>query len=134
MKTTTNSLRQTQEKESKMSITDDQVAETTTKFAAEMALALGMALEEDMTTLREGQRVMMVTATGIVVGKIRVAHVEAPSARMDWYLLDDTVLSESKMSEKVLCKYRFGANGNGGFFEEPDIVCSLPEGAVLYVR
>jgi hypothetical protein len=115
-----------------MSITDTEVAEATMVAAAEMARTLGMTLEEDMTTIREGQQVMMVTATGIVVGKIRVANVEAPSARMDWYLLDDTVLSESKMSEKVLCKYRFGANGNGGFFEEPDIVCSLPEGAVLY--
>ena len=121
-----------------MSITDSEVAETTMEAAAEMARALGMTLEEDMTTLWEGQRVMLVTATGIVVGKIRVAHAEFREARIDTYLMDDTVLSESKFrskfSETVLCKYRFGANGNGGFFEEPDIACSLPVGAVLYTR
>lgn len=117
-----------------MSITDTQVSETTMEAAAEMAKALGMTPEEDMTTLWEGQRVMMVTANGIVVGKIRVVHAEFRQARVDTYLLDDTVLPEFKMSETILCKYRFGANGNGGFFEEPDIVCSLPEGAVLYVR
>lgn len=117
-----------------MSITDTQVAETTMEAAAEMARALGMTPEDDMTTLWEGQRVMLVTATGIVVGKIRVAHVEFRQARIDSYLLDDTVLSGSKLSETALCKYRFGANGKGGFFEEPDIACSLPVGAVLYTR
>lgn len=117
-----------------MSLTDEQVTEATMEAAAEMARALGMTPEEDMTNLWKGQRVMLVTPTGIVVGKIRVAHVEFHEARIDTYLLNDTVLSESKFSETALCKYRFGANGNGGFFAEPDIACSLPVGAVLYTR
>lgn len=117
-----------------MSITDTEVAEATMAAAAEMARALGMTREEDMTTLWEGQRVMLATATGIVTGKIRVAHGEFREAKIDTYLLGDTVLSDSKFSETALCKYRFGANGNGGFFEEPDIACSLPVDAVLYVR
>jgi hypothetical protein len=119
-----------------MSITDEQIAETTFEVAAEMALALGMTPEEDMTTLWEGQRVMMVTATGIVVGKIRVARVEsrAGNARFETYLLNDTILSPAQFSETRLCKYMFLRNAEGGWNEEADIACSLPEGAALYVR
>lgn len=119
-----------------MSSTDDQIAETTFEIAAEMALALGMTPEEDMTILREGQSVMMVTATGIVIGKIRVARVEsgAGNARFETYLLNDSILSPSQFSETRLCKYMFLRNAEGDWNEEADIVCSLPEGAALYVR
>lgn len=118
-----------------MSITDEQVAEATFKFAAEMAKTLGMTQEEDMDALREGQRVMMVTSTGIVTGKIRVARVEsrAGNARFETYLMNDTVLSPAQFSETRLCKYMFLRNEEGNWNEEADIACSLPEGAVLYV-
>lgn len=119
-----------------MSVTDEQVAETALKFAAEMAKTLGMTQEEDMDALREGQRVMMATATGIVVGKIRVARVESRggNARFETYLLNDTILSPAQFSETRLCKYMFLRNAEGGWNEEADIACSLPEGAVLYVE
>jgi hypothetical protein len=119
-----------------MSITDEQIAETTMAAAAFMAEKLGLTREEDMTNLREGQQAMMVTGTGIVVGKIRAVHMEsrAGKARFDTYLLNDTILSPAQFSETRLCKYMFLADGNGGWFEEPDIACSLPEGAVLYTR
>lgn len=38
-----------------MSITDHQIIETAAEIGAGMARTLGMAPEEDMTTLREGQ-------------------------------------------------------------------------------
>lgn len=119
-----------------MSITDKKIAEATMAAAAEMAKALGMTQEEDMINLREGQRVMMATATGIVVGKIRVARAEsrAGNARFETYLLNDTILSPAQFSETRLCKYMFLRNAEGGWNEEADIVCSLPEGAALYVR
>ena len=126
-----------------MSITD-YITETAMEIGAGMARGLGMDSEEDMTTLREGQRVMMVTEIGTVVGKIHVDHMETRTARFETYFLQGTVfdtrkldgaiLSESPLKETVLCKYRFGANGNGGFFEDPDITCSLPVGTVLYTR
>jgi hypothetical protein len=127
-----------------MSINDYKITETVMEIGAGMARALGMNPEEDMTTLMEGQRVMMVTETGTVIGKIRVDHMETHTARFETYFLngivfdtrqlDGTVLSESPLRETVLSKYRFGANCNGGFFEEPDIACSLPVGAILYTR
>jgi hypothetical protein len=119
-----------------MSIIDKQIAEATMAAAAEMAKALGMTQEEDMTTLREGQHAMMVSGSGIVVGKIRAVQTESRGgyARFDTYLLNDTILSPAQFSETRLCKYMFLSDGQGGWHENPDIVCSLPEGAVLYVR
>lgn len=116
-----------------MSITDEQVAEATFKLAAEMAKTLGMTQEEDMTELKEGQRVMMVTSTGIVTGKIRVARQEKKTVRYESYLLMDAIVPPQSFSEIRLCKYMFWADGHGKPFRGPDIACSLPEGAVLYV-
>ena len=119
-----------------MSIAEEQVAETTLKFAAEMAKTLGLTQEEDMTNLREGQHAMMVSGSGIVVGKIRVVQMESHGgkARFDTYLLNDTILPTARFSETCLCKYMFLRNAEGGWNEAPDIACSLPEGAVLYTR
>lgn len=119
-----------------MSITDRKIAEATMAAAAEMAKTLGMTQEEDMTNLRKGQHAMMVSGSGIVVGKIRRVHTEsrAGNARFDTYLLDNTILSPASFSETRLCKYMFLRNAEGGWNEEADIVCSLPEGAVLYTR
>lgn len=116
-----------------MSITDEQVAETIFDVAAEMAKTLGMTPEEDMTELREGQRVMMVTSTGIVVGKIRVARQEQKTVRYETYLLMDAITPPQSFSEIRLCKYMFWADGHGEPSKGPDIACSLPDGAALYV-
>jgi hypothetical protein len=119
-----------------MSITDEQVAETIFDAAAEMAKTMGMTPEEDMTELSEGQRVMMVTENGIVVGKIRVVEMESRggNAKFVTYLLMDTIAPPLSFSETRLCKYMFLRNANGGWNDEGDIACSLPDGAALYVQ
>lgn len=117
-----------------MDMNDEQMAEGIFAAAAALAEKMGMVREEDMFNLKEGQSAIMVTATGIVTGKVRVASIEQRTARIESFLLNDTILSEYKFSETVLCKNRFGADGNGGWFKEPDIACSLPMDAVLYIR
>lgn len=117
-----------------MTVTDKTVAKTLFDVAAEMAKTLGMTPEEDMTKLRKDQRVMMVTSSGIVVGKIRVAVQEKKTVRYESYLLMDTITPPQSFSEVRLCKYMFWADGQGEPFKGPDIACSLPEGASLYVQ
>lgn len=117
-----------------MTFTDEQMAEGIFAAAAELAEKMGMVREEDMFNLKKNQHAMMVTATGMVVGKIRVVRQEKRTVRFVSYLLINTIMAPAEFSETLLCKYRFGVDGNGGFFKEPDIACSLPMDAVLYVR
>lgn len=116
-----------------MSITDE-IAKASFEAAAEMAKKLGMTQEEDMTNLRADQHALLVTRLGIVSGQIRAAKQEKKTVRFITYLLNDTVVAPASFSETRLCQFRFVPDGQGGWEEDPDIICSLPENAVLYVK
>lgn len=110
-----------------MSITDEQKAKAIFAFAAGMAKKLGMRRKNDMTTLRFGQPVILVTATGAAVGTIRSTHGREDDYRYDIYSMDET----------KLCSYTFnripGSTDAEPLWEEtPIIETTLPEGAVLY--
>lgn len=110
-----------------MSITEEQKAETVFAIAADMAKKLGMRRKNDMTTLKFGQPVMLVTATGYTVSTIRSTHGREDGYRYDLYIMDET----------QLCSYTFnrlpGSSDTEPRWEEtPIIETTLPEGAVLY--
>lgn len=110
-----------------MSITADQKTENVFALAAETAKKLGMRRKNDMTTLRFGQPVMLVTATGATVGTIRSTHGREDDYRYDIYSMDET----------KLCSYTFNrlpeSTDSEPLWEEtPVIETTLPEGAVLY--
>jgi hypothetical protein len=110
-----------------MSITAEQKAETIFALAADMAKKLGMRRKNDMTTLRFGQPVMLVTEAGFTVSTIRGTHGREDDYRYDIYSMDET----------KLCSYTFsrvpGSSDSDPCWEETPIVeTSLPEGVVLY--
>lgn len=95
--------------------------------ASKLAKKLRMKREDDMTTLRFSQPVMIVTETGIVSGTIRSTHGREDDYRYDTYSLD----------EITLCSYTFnrlpGSTDTETIWEEtPTIEMTLPEGAILY--
>lgn len=110
-----------------MSVTDVQSADNVFATASTMAKKLGMRRKNDMTTLKFGQPVMLVTATGYTVSTIRSTHGREDNYRYDIYIMDET----------PLCSYTFnrlpGSSDAEPLWEETPIVeTTLPEGAVLY--
>lgn len=105
------------------------VAENPDVFATakDMAKKRGMRRKNDMTTLRFGQPVLMVTSTGITVGSIRSTHGQEDGYRYDIYILNETKLC-SFTFDRILSN-----NGKESHWAEtPVIETGLPEGAVLY--
>lgn len=95
--------------------------------AADMAKTLGMRRKNDLTTLRFGQPVLMVTPAGITVGNIRNTFGREDGYRYDMYILNNT----------TLCTFTFNrlpnSIGKESLWEEtPSVEMTLPEGAILY--
>lgn len=114
-------------KEEIVSVAEDQKAETNFAFAAGMAKRMGMRRKNDLTTLRFGQPVILVTTTGVTVSTVRSTHGREDNYRYDIYSVDET----------QLCSYTFnripGSSDTEPVWEEtPAIETSLPDGAILY--
>lgn len=110
-----------------MSIVEENKVKAIFAVAADMAKKLSMRRKNDMTTLKFGQPVMLVTATGCTVGTIRSTHGREDDYRYDIYSMDET----------KLCSYIFnripGSTDIEPLWEEtPIIETTLPKGAVLY--
>lgn len=110
--------------EKKMSVTEKQ---DNFVAAADMAKQHGMRRKNDLTTLKFGHPVIMVTEDAITVGTIRSTHGRENDYRYDHYILENT----------TLCSYTFnripGSSEESPEWEETPVVeVTLPEGAVLY--
>lgn len=104
-----------------MTITKDKMTEVARDSAAEMAEKLGMHLVEDITSVKVGQPLMIVTAKGIQMGTLTTRDMA--NMRYVSYKLND-----QKLFEK-----RHGFSGKDGWNAHPTTNVFLHKEALIFV-